>query len=123
MLDGPTFRSVLPHACNRSLREEVFWASDGPLNNTPIIERILELSLERAKLLGFENYAEFSLDMKMATLDKSNELIDKLHSASWGPAIQVEWISNGVNCKIYILYLVCVADFTSIRIFFFNSVS
>lgn len=46
--------------------------------------------MERAKLLGFENYAEFSLDMKMATLDKSNELIDKLHSASWGPAIQVE---------------------------------
>ena len=62
-LDGPIYRSVLQHACNRSLREEIFRAyvtraSDGPLNNTPIIERVLELRLEKAKLLGFKNYAE-----------------------------------------------------------------
>ncbi|KAL8515877.1 hypothetical protein ACS0TY_014541 [Phlomoides rotata] len=92
-LDGPTYRSVLQHACNRSLREEVFRAhvtraSDGPLNNTPIIESILELRLEKAKLLGHGNYAEVSLETKMATLDKANELIDKLHNASWGPATQ-----------------------------------
>lgn len=52
---------MLQHACNRSLREEIFRAyvtraSDGPLNNTPIIERVLELRLEKAKLLGFKNY-------------------------------------------------------------------
>ncbi|KAL8525305.1 hypothetical protein ACS0TY_014798 [Phlomoides rotata] len=92
-LDGPTYRSVLQHACNRSLREEVFRAhvtraSDGPLNNTPIIESILELRLEKAKLLGHGNYAEVSLETKMATVDKANELIDKLHNASWGPATQ-----------------------------------
>ncbi|XP_057781894.1 organellar oligopeptidase A, chloroplastic/mitochondrial-like [Salvia miltiorrhiza] len=92
-LDGPVYRSVLQHVCSRSLREEVFRAyvtraSDGPLNNTPIIERVLELRLEKAKLLGFKNYAEVSLEMKMATVDTAKDLIEKLHKASWGPAIR-----------------------------------
>ncbi|KAG6383453.1 hypothetical protein SASPL_156792 [Salvia splendens] len=92
-LDGPIYRSMLQHACNRSLREEIFRAyvtraSDGPLNNTPIIERVLELRLEKAKLLGLKNYAEVSLEMKMATVDKAKDLIYKLHEASWGSAIQ-----------------------------------
>lgn len=39
-------------------RAYVTRASDGDLNNTPIIERILELRLEKANLLGFKNYAE-----------------------------------------------------------------
>lgn len=30
----------------------------------------------------------------MATIDKVKDLIDKLHNASWGPAIQGEWIIN-----------------------------
>ncbi|KAL2239895.1 UNVERIFIED_CONTAM: Organellar oligopeptidase A, chloroplastic/mitochondrial [Sesamum indicum] len=92
-LDGPIYRSVLQHARNRSLREEVYRAyvsraSHGPLNNTPIIERILELRLEKAKLLGHSNYAEVSMETKMATTDRAKDLIDKLHNASWGPAIQ-----------------------------------
>ncbi|KAL3623147.1 hypothetical protein CASFOL_031963 [Castilleja foliolosa] len=62
-LDGPIYRSVMQHAHNRSLREDIYCAyvsraSEGPLNNTPIIERILELRLEKAKLLGHVNYAE-----------------------------------------------------------------
>ncbi|KAK4441245.1 Organellar oligopeptidase A, chloroplastic/mitochondrial [Sesamum alatum] len=92
-LDGPIYRSVLQHARSRSLREEVYRAyvsraSHGPLNNTPIIEWILELRLEKAKLLGHSNYAEVSMETKMATTDRAKDLIDKLHSASWGPAIQ-----------------------------------
>ncbi|KAL6577427.1 hypothetical protein OROMI_011703 [Orobanche minor] len=92
-LDGPIYRSILQHACNRSLREDVYRAyvtraSDGPLNNTPIIERILELRLEKAKLLGHNSYAEFSFEAKMATLDKAKDLIEKLHSASWNHAVQ-----------------------------------
>lgn len=29
--------------------------------------------------------------MKMATVDKAKDLIEKLHKASWGPAIKGEW--------------------------------
>ncbi|XP_073054885.1 organellar oligopeptidase A, chloroplastic/mitochondrial-like isoform X1 [Primulina eburnea] len=92
-LDGPMYRSILQHCSNRSLREEVFRAyvtraSYGPLNNTPLIERILQLRLEKAKLLGYCNYAEVSMETKMATIDKANDLIEKLHNASWSPAVK-----------------------------------
>lgn len=92
-LDAPIYRSVMHHAWNRSLREEVFRAyitraSGGDLNNTPIIDQILKLRLEMAKILGFNNYAEVSMEMKMATVYKAAELIEKLRSASWDPAVQ-----------------------------------
>ena len=55
--------SVMQHARNRSLREEVYRAyvtraSSGDLDNTEIINQILKLRLENAKLLGYNNYAE-----------------------------------------------------------------
>lgn len=55
--------SVMQHAKNRVLREEVYRAyvsraSSGDLDNTPIIDQILKLRLEKAKLLGYKNYAE-----------------------------------------------------------------
>ncbi|XP_047308624.1 organellar oligopeptidase A, chloroplastic/mitochondrial-like [Impatiens glandulifera] len=92
-LNGPIYRAILQHVRNRSLREEVFRAyvtraSDGDCNNTPIIERILLLRLEKAKLLGFQNYAEVSMEKKMADVQKAEELIEKLHDASWNAAVQ-----------------------------------
>ncbi|KAK9110784.1 hypothetical protein Sjap_018844 [Stephania japonica] len=92
-LDAPSFLPVMQHARNRSLREEVYRAyvtraSGGDLDNTPIIDQILKLRLEKAKLLGYNNYAEVSMAMKMATVDKAQELLEKLRSASWGPAVQ-----------------------------------
>ncbi|KAJ9699379.1 hypothetical protein PVL29_008128 [Vitis rotundifolia] len=92
-LDAPSYRSVMQHAQNRSLREEVYRsyvarASSGDYNNTPIIAQILKLKLEKAKLLGYNNYAEVSMEMKMATINKAEELIENLRSASWNAAIR-----------------------------------
>ena len=55
--------SVMQHARNRALREEVYRAyvsraSSGDLDNTAIIDQILKLRFEKAKLLGYSNYAE-----------------------------------------------------------------
>jgi oligopeptidase A len=57
---------VMQHARNRALREEVYRAylvraSSGELDNTNIISQILNLRLEKAKLLGYKNYAEVLL--------------------------------------------------------------
>lgn len=92
-LDAPSFMPVLQHAKNRSLREEVYRAyitraSSGDLDNTPIIDQILKLRLEKAKLLGYSNYAEVSMALKMATVDKAGELLEKLRSVSWDAAVQ-----------------------------------
>ncbi|EFH47684.1 hypothetical protein ARALYDRAFT_487887 [Arabidopsis lyrata subsp. lyrata] len=92
-LDAPSYLPVMQHAENRSLREEVYRAylsraSSGDLDNTAIIDQILKLRLEKAKLLGYRNYAEVSMATKMATVEKADELLEKLRSASWDPAVQ-----------------------------------
>ncbi|KAL6993944.1 oligopeptidase A [Sarracenia purpurea var. burkii] len=92
-LDAPSYMSVTQHARNRALREEVYRAyvsraSSGDLDNTSNIEQILKLRLDKAKLLGYKNYAEVSMATKMATVDKAVELLEKLRSASWNAAVQ-----------------------------------
>ncbi|PNY07015.1 oligopeptidase A [Trifolium pratense] len=92
-LDAPSYIAVMQHARNRSLREEVYRAyitraSSGELDNTQLIEQILKLRLEKAKLLSYNNYAEVSMATKMATVDKAEELLEKLRRASWDAAVQ-----------------------------------
>jgi len=75
-LDFPTYHAVSTHAENRALRRRYYkaWstrASDQgkPSNwdNSENIRRILKLRHEAAGLVGFGNYAEYSLATKMAT--------------------------------------------------------
>ncbi|XP_058186616.1 probable cytosolic oligopeptidase A [Rhododendron vialii] len=92
-LDAPSFMAVMQHAQNRTLREELYRAyltraSSGDLDNTAIIDQILKLRLEKANLLGYKNYAEVSMATKMATVEKAEELLEKLRSASWNAAVQ-----------------------------------
>ncbi|PPR88479.1 hypothetical protein GOBAR_AA32212 [Gossypium barbadense] len=98
-LDAPCLFAVMQHARNRALREEVYRAnitraSTGDLDNTPIINQILKLRMEKARLLNYNNYAELtlfdqvSMATKMATVDKAEELLEKLRSASWNAAVQ-----------------------------------
>lgn len=92
-LDAPSFMAVMQHARNRSLREEIYRAyvtraSSGDLDNTRIIDEILKLRLEKAKILNYNNYAEVSMATKMATVEKAEELLEKLRSASWDAAVQ-----------------------------------
>ncbi len=87
-LDFPTYHGVLSHAEDRELRREFYeaWvtrASDrgphaGRWDNTPVMERILALRHEAACLLGFANFAEYSLATKMA--DSPAEVIAFLES-------------------------------------------
>jgi Zn-dependent oligopeptidase len=57
----------------RPLREKLYRAfitraSSGETDNTPLIEKTLQLRLEQAQLLGFPNYAEVSLASKVGWL-------------------------------------------------------
>ena len=75
-LDFPTYETVMKHAEDRSLREELYHAwvtrgsdqgADPAWDNSDNIRRILALRHEAAKLVGFDNYAEYSLATKMAS--------------------------------------------------------
>ncbi|KAF8012226.1 hypothetical protein BT93_I0378 [Corymbia citriodora subsp. variegata] len=92
-LDAPSYNSIMQHARNRALREEIYRAyvtraSSGDLDNTLIIDQILKLRLEQAKLEDYNNYAELRMAMNMATVDKAEELLEKLRSASCDAAGQ-----------------------------------
>jgi oligopeptidase A len=75
-LDYPSFQPVMTYADDPALRREVYEAyqtraSDqgpnaGKYDNSQLMERILALRHEQARLLGFANYAERSLARKMA---------------------------------------------------------
>jgi len=75
-LDAPNYQAVMTHAESIELRRAFYeaWvtrASDqgpgaGQWDNTQVMEQILALRCELAQLVGFENYAEYSLATKMA---------------------------------------------------------
>jgi len=75
-LDFPVYYGIMLHSENRELREEFYTAyatraSDqgpkaGEWDNSELMQRILTARLELAQLLGFDNYAEYSLATKMA---------------------------------------------------------
>lgn len=90
-LDIPSYLPVMLHAKNRALREETYKAyltraSEGEIDNTPVITRILELRKQQANLLGYKCYADVSLAAKMATLDQANQLLEELRMASYDAA-------------------------------------
>ena len=73
-LHAPSYIPVLQFCDNRELRSRMYRASatrasefgTAELNNGPLIDRLLALRDEEAKMLGFANYAEVSLAAKMA---------------------------------------------------------
>lgn len=94
-LQFPSYLAVMTYADNRALREEHYRAfatraseqgpNAGQWDNTEIMEQILALRHEKAQLLGFKNYADYSLATKMAEStqdvnDFLNNLADKSHA-------------------------------------------
>ncbi len=75
-LEFPSYLAVMTHADHRPLREAMYEAyvtraSDqgphaGQWDNGPVMEELLKLRHELARLLGYANYAERSLATKMA---------------------------------------------------------
>ncbi len=96
-LQFPSFQAVMTYADSRALRREhyeafVTRASDvgphaGRWDNSQIMERILALRHEKARLLGYDNYAELSLTTKMAdSPDQVIGFLEDLADKSWRQA-------------------------------------
>ncbi len=96
-LQFPSYLAVMTYADNRELRREHYQAfatraSDqspdaDKWDNSTVMEQILALRHEKAQLLGFNNYAEYSLATKMAdSTDTVVAFLDDLASKSHGQA-------------------------------------
>ncbi|WP_341328809.1 oligopeptidase A [Methylotuvimicrobium sp. KM2] len=96
-LQFPSFQAVMTYADSRALRREhyeafVTRASElgphaGRWDNSQIMEQILALRHEKARLLGYDNYAELSLTTKMAdSPDQVIGFLEDLADKSWRQA-------------------------------------
>ena len=95
-LDFPSYLAIMTHAEHRELREELYKAyttrasdqsEQTEFDNTALIEEILSLRQEMAKLLGFNNYAELSLASKMApSVEAVDEFLRDLAEHARAPA-------------------------------------
>ena len=81
-LHAPSYLPVMQYADDRGLRELMYRAyvtrasefGKSEWDNTALIAQIVNLRREMARLLGFANYAEYSLEPKMA--DSPAQVID-----------------------------------------------
>ena len=97
-LDMPCYLAVITHADNRELRREIYEAystrasdqgfTDKKWDNAPNMLNIVTKRQEKARLLGFSNYAEYSLETKMAqSVDQVLEFLHDLAQRSREAAI------------------------------------
>jgi peptidyl-dipeptidase Dcp len=88
-LQRPSVEPFLMYADDRSLREKAYraWVARGDNgdaeDNNAIIAQMVALRLERAKLLGYESFAHFRLDDRMA---KTPQAAIDLMERVWAPA-------------------------------------
>ncbi|PVZ68418.1 oligopeptidase A [Pelagibaculum spongiae] len=85
-LDIPCFLPVMTYCDNRELRHEISRAfvtraseisvTGSEKDNSEIMAQLLELKHEKAQLLGFDNYAQLSVETKMA--DTPEQVIEFL---------------------------------------------
>ncbi len=89
-LHAPSRLPVLQSAENRGLREAIYkgytnLASYGEYNNYPVIEKIVKLRAEKAKIMGFDNFAQMMTSRVMA---KTPEAATNLLLQVFEPAVK-----------------------------------
>ena len=90
-LHNPSVMPFLQYADNRELRKQIFTAYTNRGNNhnendnKQVVKELVTLRLEKAKLMGYEDYAAFSLEPTMAKNEKNvYNLLDQV----WPAALQ-----------------------------------
>jgi peptidyl-dipeptidase Dcp len=89
-LHNPSVMPFLQFSENRALREKIFNGyinrgnNNNEADNKEIVKQLVTKRLEKAKLMGFGDYASFVLEERMA---KSNANVYKLLDEVWTPAL------------------------------------
>ncbi len=91
-LAKPSMLPFLQYAENRDLREKLYRGyfmrgdNDNTNDNKEIIKKIVKLRDDRAKLLGFNNHAEYTIDINMA---KTPQAVYDFLTELWKPSLEM----------------------------------
>ena len=89
-LHNPSVMPFLQYSDKRELRERMFKAytnrgANGNANdNRDVVRQLVKARLEKAKLMGFKDYASMALDTRMA---KTSDAVYELLGEVWKPAL------------------------------------
>ncbi len=89
-LDNPSVMPFLQQSENRDLRKKILEAylnrcnNNNEQDNKEVIKKLLDLRLKKAHLMGYENFAQFQLETRMA---KTPEAVYDLLNKLWKPAL------------------------------------
>jgi len=89
-LHTPSVMPFLQYSSIRTLREDIFNAyinrgtNGGENDNNEIVEELVKARLEKAKLMGYEDYASLVLETRMA---KTSDAVYNLLNKVWEPAL------------------------------------
>ena len=93
-LQMPSMFPFMKYSNQRELRQKLFLAftsrcNGGKYANNELIIKIVDLSHKRAKILGYDTYADYVLENRMAeNQDKVFALLDNLYNASYDKAVK-----------------------------------
>ena len=91
-LNNASLMPFLQYADNRDLREKIWTAyknrgnNNNANDNKQVIKDLVNLRLERSKLLGFKSYADYALAVTMA---KTPKKVDDLLMKVWKPSLKI----------------------------------
>ena len=83
-LQYPSFSPFMKYSQNRELRKQLWTAYNsraigGEYDNTEIVKQIIDLRIKIANILGYETYADYALENRMAkTTETVNEFVKNL---------------------------------------------
>ncbi len=91
-LDNPSIMPFLQQSRNKEQRKQILDAylnrcnNNNEYDNKEIIKKLIKLRLDKAKILGYENFAQYQLDDRMA---KTPEAVYDLLNKLWTPSLKV----------------------------------
>lgn len=100
-LHAPSFVPFMTYAEKRSLRHDLYMAyhtrclHDNADNNESVVKSIVNLRREMARILGYDTYADYALERRMANntarvYDLLNQLVEAYHQPALEEVEQVE---------------------------------
>lgn len=90
-LDNPSVIPFLQQSEKRELRKEILEAylnrcnNNNEYDNKDVIKELVTLRLQRANILGFDNFADYQLETRMA---KTTDAVYGLLNQLWKPALE-----------------------------------